>query len=96
MGDEQIIDVLGLPKYNQLEKLQWKVKYLVSEIWKLDMEVKNKKSILTILDEIIGNLKYKSEERTREFYIKEGFRLVRSELGIGKQDNLNGDWKGIS
>jgi regulator of replication initiation timing len=55
MGDEQISEVLRLAKYHQLEKLQWKVKYLVSEIWKLDMEVKNKKSILATLDEIIEN-----------------------------------------
>jgi hypothetical protein len=36
-----------------------------------------------------------SEERTREFYIKEGFRVVRNEgteSGIGKQDNLKNSY----
>ncbi len=60
------------------------------------MEIENKKSILATFDEIIGNLRYNidgmSEERTREFYINEGFRVVTNEWtepGIGKQDNLN-------
>ena len=94
MTEQQISDALRLAKYHQLERLQYKVKYLVYELWNLDMEIKNKKSILSTLDEIIENSKYKvdgtSEERTREFYVKEGFRLGRNERTeprIGKQDN---------
>ena len=111
MEDQQIIDVLKLAKHHQLEKLQWKVGYLVSEIWKHDMEIKNKKSILATLNEIISDLKDERdgriEERTREFYIKEGFRLVTNEWnepenkrtityaepGIIKKDNLKHSYK---
>lgn len=61
--------------------------------------IKNKKSILATLDEIIGNLKCRvdgmSEERTREFYIKEGLRVVRNERAdpkISKQDKLKNSY----
>ena len=104
MTEQQISDALRLAKHHQLDRLQWNVEYLVNDIRKLDMEIKNKKSILATLDEIIGNLKCradgKSEERTREFSLKEGFRLGRNERtepGMGmqrthKEDNLKNSY----
>ncbi len=72
----QIIEVLKLAKYNQLEKLQREVKYFVYDTWNHDIERRNKKSILARLDKIFGNLKDRLdgmfEDRTRESYTKEG------------------------
>jgi hypothetical protein len=62
------------------------------ESWNLDMEIKNKKSILATLDDIIENSKDRIDGRTGEFYVKGGFRLGRNERaepGMGKQDIPN-------
>jgi regulator of replication initiation timing len=85
MTQEQLSDVLRLAKYHQLERLQWKIKFLVYEIYCLDMEIKKKKSILATLDDIIESLKDKldgiPEVKSIGSY-KEGFHLVRNERTI--------------
>jgi len=38
MGENEIIKVLELAKYNELQNLQWKVEYLINEVNILEME----------------------------------------------------------
>ena len=50
MSPSQIINVLNLAKYNQLEKLQWKVEYLANEVNALEQEKANCEKHLTLLN----------------------------------------------
>jgi hypothetical protein len=66
LGEKEIIKVLELAKYNELENLQWKVEYLRNEVNTLEMEKwKTTNQILKLnkmIDEFEGSLAKKREE----------------------------------
>ena len=68
LGEREIIKVLELAKYDELENLQWKVEYLRNEVNTLEMEKwKSTNQILKLnrmIDEFEGSLEQKREETT--------------------------------
>ena len=65
MDEKEIIKVLELAKYNELQNLQWKVEYLRNEVYTLEMEKwKSTNQILKLnrmIDEFEGILAKKRE-----------------------------------
>jgi len=66
MDEKEIIKVLELAKYNELQNLQWKVEYLRNEVYTLEMEKwKSTNQILKLnrmIDEFEGSLAKKRGE----------------------------------
>jgi hypothetical protein len=66
LGEREIIKVLELAKYDELQNLQWKVEYLRNEVNMLEMEKwKSTSQILKLnrmIDEFEGSLVKKREE----------------------------------
>jgi len=85
MGEQQLINILNLAKYNQLEHLQWKVEYLANEVNKLEEEKTKCTNNLAILsnrcDEYMkAEYMYESYlARLKEeiSYLENGSRLLR-------------------
>src|SRR5215469_2908753 len=66
LGEKEILKVLELAKYNELERLQWKVEYLRYQINKLETEkteaIEHIFKLNRMIDEFDGSLAHKRGE----------------------------------
>jgi hypothetical protein len=82
MGEQQIINVLNLAKHNQLEHLQWKVEYLLSEAKMLTDEKTKCTNDIAILND-------RRDQYMREEYMHEAY-LAQLREEIANRENQSG------
>jgi hypothetical protein len=66
LGEKEIIKVLELSKYNELERLQWKVEYLRNEVEMLEKEKWNSTNQILKLNRMIDELQSSLPQKRRE------------------------------